>query len=96
MTSASAGRISKPASVVRLRGKPASGFVAWWLWRTIYLCKLPGFAKKLRVALEWALDLFFHKDFVQYLRAASARQLFPIDDSALPQRVECEPAKPNA
>jgi hypothetical protein len=44
-----------------------SGFVAWWLWRTIYLMKLPGFERKLRVAIDWTLDLFFPRDIV-YLR----------------------------
>ena len=44
-----------------------SGFVAWWLWRTIYLSKLPRFEKKLRVALDWTLDLLFTKDLVQFL-----------------------------
>src|SRR5262249_40904033 len=39
------------------------GFVAWWLWRTIYLSKLPRFEKKVRVALDWTLDLCFAKDF---------------------------------
>jgi hypothetical protein len=48
-----------------------SGFVAWWLWRTIYLLKLPRLEKKLRVALDWTLDLFFSKDFVQYLHGRS-------------------------
>jgi len=38
------------------------GFAAWWLWRTIYLSKLPRFEKKLRVALDWTLDLAFAKD----------------------------------
>jgi NADH:ubiquinone reductase (H+-translocating) len=44
-----------------------SGFFAWWLWRTIYLSKLPRFEKKLRVAIDWTLDLIFSKDFVQFL-----------------------------
>jgi NADH:quinone reductase (non-electrogenic) len=44
-----------------------SGFIAWWLWRTIYLSKLPRFEKKLRVALDWTLDLFFSKDLVQFM-----------------------------
>jgi hypothetical protein len=44
-----------------------SGFVAWWLWRTIYLSKLPRFEKKCRVAIDWTLDLIFAKDFVQFL-----------------------------
>jgi hypothetical protein len=38
---------------------------AWWLWRCIYLRKLPGFAKKVRVALDWILDLVFSKDLDQ-------------------------------
>ena len=42
-----------------------SGFIAWWLWRTIYLSKLPRFEKKLRVMLDWTLDLLFSKDLVQ-------------------------------
>ena len=46
-----------------------SGFIAWWMWRTIYWMKLPRAEKKLRVALDWALDVFFTKDFVQYLNA---------------------------
>jgi hypothetical protein len=40
-----------------------SGFVAWWLWRTVYLSKLPRLEKKVRVALDWTLDLCFAKDF---------------------------------
>jgi NADH dehydrogenase len=44
-----------------------SGFIAWWLWRTIYLSKLPRFEKKVRVALDWALDLLFSKDLVQFI-----------------------------
>ena len=49
--------------------------MAWWLWRTIYLSKLPRFEKKLRVALDWTLDLIFSKDLVQFLdiRAAISR-----------------------
>src|SRR5215469_14255426 len=34
---------------------------------SIYLFKLPRFEKKLRVALDWTLDLIFSKDLVQFL-----------------------------
>ena len=44
-----------------------SGFLAWFLWRGIYWSKLPRAEKKIRVAIDWALDVFFSKDFVQYL-----------------------------
>jgi NADH dehydrogenase len=60
-----------------------SGFFAWWLWRTVYLSKLPRLEKKIRVAIDWTLDLVFSKDFVQFLtlrgpvmstRASDARE----------------------
>jgi NADH dehydrogenase len=58
--------IGQRTGVARILGINFSGFVAWWLWRTIYLGKLPRLEKKLRVALDWTLDIFFKKDFVQY------------------------------
>jgi NADH:ubiquinone reductase (H+-translocating) len=63
--------IGRRSGVARILGINFSGFVAWWLWRTIYLLKLPRFEKKLRVALDWTMDLFFSKDFVQYLHERS-------------------------
>jgi NADH dehydrogenase len=59
--------IGKRTGVARVFGLNFSGFAAWWLWRTIYLSKLPRFEKKVRVALDWTLDLLFAKDFVQFL-----------------------------
>ena len=48
--------------VANIFGVNFSGFIAWWLWRTIYLSKLPGLDKKVRVAFDWTLDLLFRKD----------------------------------
>ncbi len=45
-------------------GQRFSGLLAWLMWRTIYLSKLPGLEKKLRVMLDWILDLFFARDIV--------------------------------
>ncbi len=58
--------IGKRTGVAQMFGFNFSGFVAWWLWRTIYLSKLPRFEKKCRVALDWSLDLLFSKDLVQF------------------------------
>jgi hypothetical protein len=58
--------IGRRAGVAQVFGFQFSGFVAWWMWRTIYLSKLPRFEKKFRVALDWTLDLLFHKDLVQF------------------------------
>ena len=59
--------LGRRSAVAEILGFKFSGFVAWWLWRTIYLMKLPGFERKLRVAIDWTLDLFFPRDTV-YLR----------------------------
>lgn len=57
--------IGRRTGVASILGVNFSGFFAWWLWRTIYWSKLPRFEKKLRVALDWTLDLFFTKDLVK-------------------------------
>jgi NADH:ubiquinone reductase (H+-translocating) len=59
--------LGRRSAVAEIFGFRFSGFIAWWLWRTIYLMKLPGFERKLRVAIDWTLDLFFARDIV-YLR----------------------------
>jgi NADH dehydrogenase len=56
--------IGRRTGVARVFGVQFSGFAAWWLWRTVYLGKLPRFEKKLRVALDWTLDVLFSKDLV--------------------------------
>jgi NADH dehydrogenase len=57
--------IGRRTGVANILGVNFSGFIAWWLWRSIYLSKLPRLEKKVRVALDWTLDLIFSKDIVQ-------------------------------
>jgi NADH:ubiquinone reductase (H+-translocating) len=42
-----------------------SGLLAWGMWRGVYLTKLPGLERKLRVLTAWTLELFFPRDSVQ-------------------------------
>lgn len=63
--------LGRRSAVAEIFGLRFSGFIAWWLWRTIYLMKLPGFERKLRVAIDWTLDLLFPPDIV-YLRPLHA------------------------
>ena len=56
---ATLGHLNAVAALGRLR---ITGFLAWWLWRTIYLLKLPRFDRKLRVVIDWTLNLFFPRD----------------------------------
>ena len=51
-------------AAAEVAGRKFSGFVAWVMWRTIYFTKLPGMDRKVRVALDWAIDLLFPRDIV--------------------------------
>ena len=56
------GRFSAAAQLLGLK---LPGFPAWWLYRTYYLSQIPGIERKLRVVLDWTLELFFRWDIVQ-------------------------------
>lgn len=50
-------------AVAQLPGnRVITGFIAWFLWRTYYLLRLPGLDRKLRVAFDWTLELIFPRD----------------------------------
>jgi NADH dehydrogenase len=59
--------IGRRTGVAMVFGIKFSGFIAWMLWRTVYLMKLPRLPKKLRVMVGWTLDLLFAKDIEQML-----------------------------
>jgi NADH dehydrogenase len=60
------GSLGRRSAVAEIFGLRLSGFLAWWLWRTIYLMKLPGLDRKIRVATDWTLDLVLPTDIVQF------------------------------
>jgi len=68
--------IGHHVAVAEILGFKFSGFFAWWLWRTIYLVKLPRLDRKVRVVLDWTLDLFFPRD----LNHLSPRHSNPVKD----------------
>jgi NADH dehydrogenase len=59
------GSLGHRSAVAEIHGVKLSGFLAWWLWRAIYLLKLPGFDRKVRVVTGWLLDLILPHDMVQ-------------------------------
>jgi NADH:ubiquinone reductase (H+-translocating) len=67
--------IGRRTGVAMVFGMKFSGFVAWCLWRSVYLMKLPRLAKKLRVLVGWTLDLFFSRDIEQMITLRDAEAL---------------------
>lgn len=54
--------VGKRNGVGNLFGYKVHGFVAWWIWRLYYWANLPTTEKKLRVMVDWTVDIFFNRD----------------------------------
>jgi len=54
--------IGKRNGVASIFGMNISGIWAWILWRNVYLSKIPRWDKRLRVLLNWSIDIFFDRD----------------------------------
>ena len=81
MTLGQLAAIGRRTGVANILGINVSGFVPWWLWRTIYLAKPPRLEKKLRVALDWTLDLLFSKDLVEFGTTRAPTVSHPEEDA---------------
>ena len=68
--------IGKRTAIASIYGINIHGFLAWCIWRTVYLKKIPKLNKRLRILLDWTADLFFDRD-ISRLRILRKDQ--PID-----------------
>lgn len=42
-----------------------AGRFTWWIWRTIYLFKFASWQKRIRIAFEWTMELFYPRDITK-------------------------------
>jgi NADH:ubiquinone reductase (H+-translocating) len=61
-TMASLGGRSGVADILGVR---ITGFLAWAAWRLLYLSLLPGISTRIRVAVDWSLDLVISRSIVE-------------------------------
>ena len=54
--------VGRHCGVAKVWGWNISGFPAWWLWRSVYLSKLPSLRCKVLVGLDWMLEALFPRD----------------------------------
>ena len=59
------GSLGHRSAVAEVFGIKISGLLAWFMWRTIYLAKMPGWGRRAKVASAWALDLVLPPDIVE-------------------------------
>jgi len=48
-------------AAVNLLGIKLTGFLGWFVWRTLYLAKMIGISTKVRIMVDWTLDLFIER-----------------------------------
>jgi NADH:ubiquinone reductase (H+-translocating) len=68
------GSLGQHSAVGEVLGVRISGFLAWCMWRVIYWMKLPGFNRKLHVAVSWFLSFFLRHD-IAHLNVAPSRDI---------------------
>lgn len=54
--------LGRKIAIAVMFGFHVTGPIAWLIWRTYYLSKLPMFEKKFQVATSWMADLLFKRD----------------------------------
>jgi NADH dehydrogenase len=59
------GSLGHGSAVAQIFGLKISGLLAWFLWRTIYLFRLPGINRKFRVSMDGFIRLLFAPDLAQ-------------------------------
>lgn len=64
-TKGSMAKIGKRDGVALLIGQEIHGFAAWFVWKQYYLSTLPNLEKRIRVGLDWFIDLFFPRDITR-------------------------------
>ena len=59
---AAIGRRQAAAHILK---RNVTGFLGWFLYRSVYLMKMPTFVTKLRLMVDWTMELFFGTEPVQ-------------------------------
>jgi NADH dehydrogenase len=66
--------VGRHAGVAKIYGHHFSGFLAWAMWRAIYLSKMPGASQRARILLDWVLDFVFGRSTADIPINSSASQ----------------------
>lgn len=52
-------------AVAKVFGIKVAGFPAWFLYRSVYLFKMPSWSRRFRIMMDWTADLFMRAQPVQ-------------------------------
>lgn len=52
-------------AIANIYGMHFTGWLAWMIWRTVYLGIMPGWGRRIRVTMDWTIDFLFRRDYSQ-------------------------------
>ena len=61
--------------VADLRGLLLSGFLGWFVARTVHVLQVPGWSRRVRILSDWTLSLLFRPDIVAFGSVSEAPTL---------------------
>ena len=88
--------LGRHRGVAKLKGIRIEGFFAWAMWRAIYLVKTPGWRRRFRVLMDWFINMFCKRDYVQLGMVPDARREFHASQHIERSRVDQRPSDDGA
>ncbi len=74
--------IGKRTGIASFFGMNLHGLFAWFLWRNVYLSKVPTWEKRFRVFLDWVADAIFDRDIsrLKFMRNEAGKEYKELDE----------------
>jgi NADH:ubiquinone reductase (H+-translocating) len=59
--------LGRRQAVAKILGVKLRGFPAWFCARTYHLMAIPGIRRRIRLGIEWTVELFFRRDSAEWI-----------------------------
>jgi NADH dehydrogenase len=59
--------LGRRQAVAKILGVKLRGFPAWFCARTYHLMAIPGLGRRLRLVIDWTVELFFRRDSAEWI-----------------------------
>jgi hypothetical protein len=59
--------LGRRRAVAKILGVKLRGFPAWFFARTYHLMAIPGMGRRIRLCIDWTVDLFFSRDSAEWI-----------------------------
>lgn len=80
--------IGKHTGVASIFGMRFSGKLAWFMWRSVYLLKMPHLSMRLRVVADWTGDFLFGREIAELPATRSPLPASPGPEESRPEKRE--------